>query len=236
MHMSTTFDEKTWKTIREHYELAKACLWCPEHADGWRRREDEGYYHLWNAYYMAVNSEVREDLLYARVLMMMDHETRNITDYDRYHKYIQPAFEAYKRAGYSAGDETNAEVKQIKRAFEELRYVLEKTSGDKEQIEQAYSLIDGFDIFPDFDFHDSKPIYFEHTKDRAVLRLEYDGVTAELVFEGLIDIDVNGDPLTNWIMDFYCYKAFHNDKVLVFDIGYYKILCESIHVKKCDLK
>ena len=61
---------------------------------------------------MAVNSEVKEDLLYARILMMMDHETRNISVYDRYHKYIQPAFEAYKRAGYSAEDETNVEVKQ----------------------------------------------------------------------------------------------------------------------------
>ncbi len=44
--MNATLDEKTWKTIREHYELAKASLWCLEHADGWRRREDEGYYHL----------------------------------------------------------------------------------------------------------------------------------------------------------------------------------------------
>lgn len=27
-------------------------------------------------------------------------------------------------------------------------------------------------------------------------------------------------------MDFYCYKSFHDNELIVFDIGYYKIMCK----------
>ena len=57
-----------------------------------------------------------------------------------------------------------------------------------------------------------------------------DGLVVTFEFEGLVDIEVNGDPTTNWINDFYCYPAFHNKDLLKFDIGYYRILCEKIKV------
>lgn len=224
-------DIELWKQISTDYNIAKQCLWCPKNASGWHREEDKGTYHLWKAYYEASNSDEKDYLLYARILMMMYHERQHIEhSYTRFHKYIAPAKEAYDKAitdGYIPSDK---EIEKIKYYFESLKYELEKTSNDSKQIEEGYKCIDGLEAVHDFCFHDSKPIHFEHNKDAALLKLDYDGMVVSFMFMGLYDVEVNGDPTTNWISDFYCYPAFHNKSLLQFDIGYYRILCEKISV------
>ncbi|MDO4491815.1 MAG: hypothetical protein Q4B85_12180 [Lachnospiraceae bacterium] len=223
--------EDIWKTIAEDYEIAKQCLWCPKHPGGWIRQEDKGRYYLWKAYYAATQTEPKDYLLYARVLMMMNDEQHHAWEYDRFHKYIAPAKEAYAVAIHEGGKQPTAkEIEKVNFLFDSLQYVLKKTENTSEQVIDAYKLIEGLNDIQDFQFHDSKPIWFEHTSDRATLKLDFDGVVVTFSFEGLIDIEVNGDPTTNWINDFYCYPAFHNKDVLQFDIGYYRILCEKINV------
>ena len=87
-----------WNSIANDYEEAKKCLWCPKNSGVWYRDEDKGMYHLWRAYFEAVQATTKDDLLYARVLMMMNDEQHNLHEYTRFHKYIAPAKEAYERA------------------------------------------------------------------------------------------------------------------------------------------
>ena len=68
------------------------------------------------------------------------------------------------------------------------------------------------------------------------MKLYFEGVLVTFLFEGLIDIEVQGDPTTNWIDDFYCYPAFYSKDVIQFDIDYYKILCKKIKVISVERK
>ena len=220
-----------WKAIAEDYDMAKQCLWCPKHACNWFRQEDKGRYHLWKAYYAATQAETKANLLYARVLMMMNDEQYNAWEHDRFRKYVAPAKEAYEAAIREVGKQPTAkEMEKVNFLYDSLQYVLKKTENTSEQVIEAYKLIEGLNDVQDFCFHDSKPIWFEHTSETARLKLDFDGLVVTFEFEGLVDIEVNGDPTTNWINDFYCYPAFHNKDLLKFDIGYYRILCEKIKV------
>ena len=66
------------------------------------------------------------------------------------------------------------------------------------------------------------------------MKLKYDGITVTFLFEEIVDIHVDGDPVTNWIMDFYCYPCFHNKELFTFDVGYYKIICSSISIENVE--
>ena len=220
-----------WEKIAADYKTAKDCLWCPRHSDGWMRQEDKGRCHLWQAYYAAKTSEEKEDpLLYARILMMMSHENYNYSDYDRFHKFIGPAKEAYEDAMASGQHVSDKELEEVNRLFNNLQYVLKKTENTTEQIMEAYALVKGLDKIPEFGFHDSKPVHFEYQDDRALLKLDHYGVCVTLEFTGLTDVQVDGDPTCNWINDFYCYPLFWNPKYYYFDVGYYRITCEHIRV------
>lgn len=224
-------DTELWKQISDCYNIAKQCLWGSENASNWRREDDKGMYHLWKAYYDATNTADKDYLLYARILMMMYQERRSAEySYTCFHKYVSPAKDAYEKAIAIGDNPSDKEMETVRRYYESLKYELEKTSDDSNQIEEAYRCIDGLQNIPDFCFHDSKPIYFEHDKDTALLKLDYDGMTISLKFTGLFDVEVNGDPTTNWISEFYCYPDFYNKALLHFDIGYYRILCEKISV------
>lgn len=219
-----------WETILSDYKIAKQCLWCPKHAGYWYREEDRGMYHLWKAYYAAIQADTKENLLYARILMMMHDEQHHADKYDRFHKYVAPAKEAYEKALLEDRKPTGKELEKVNFLFDSLSYVLKKRENTEEQYRDAYALIEGLDEIPDFQFHDSKPIWFEHTSENAVLKLNFDGVIVTFRFEVLVDIEVNGDPVCNWINDFYCYRLFPGDKLIRFDIGYYVIHCEKISV------
>ena len=100
-------DEK-WKQIHADYKKAKFALWCPKHCNGWTRDGETGHYYMWKAYHQARTTEPKDHLIYARILSMMASESRGKEfDYDRYHKYVKPAADAYHlavRAGQNPSD------------------------------------------------------------------------------------------------------------------------------------
>lgn len=223
--------QKLWEHIEEEYKSARACLVCPRHQSNWSRNEDTGMYHLYCAYQMARTSITKQHLLYARILSLMSWENRNISEYEKLHKFLKPALDEYGKALEEDGPKPfDKELEGIRQTVAELTYLCERTSNSKEEINRAYGLLEGHELLDDFEFHDSKPVYFEHTSDRALLKLNYGGIIATFEFTGLYDIEINGDPKCNWIPDFYCYHSYWKSSCLVFDIGYYKVYCEHIRV------
>ena len=181
------------------------------------------------AYHHAMSSNTKEPLLFARILSMMASETRwGTNDYDRYYKYIKPAHEAYQLAMNSDHQPTEKEWERIKYEAESLSYELECQSlSDEEQLMN----IQGHEKLGGFQFHDSEPIHFEHSKDMALLVVRYNDITVTFHFEKVVDMKLSGDPLSCWIDDFYCYPCFHNKNLYVFDAGFYRIICERISVE-----
>ncbi len=221
-----------WKEILSDYNKAKDALWCPKGKGDWHREEEIGHYHMWNAYYKACKTEPKDYLLFARILAMMaDEHSVSASDYDRYHKYVKPAVEAYALAEKSGQHPTEKELDKICFSADWLEYELNSQDAP---YEDQMKLISGHEQLNDFSFHDSKPVWFENTEQIARLKLRYDGVVVTFLFEDVVDIHVDGDPGTNWILDFYCYPCFHNKDLVKFDVGYYKIICSSISVEKVE--
>ena len=219
----------SWNEIRSDYEKAKSALWCPEGAAGWHRDEGTGWYYMWKAFHEASAQEGKDQLLYARILAMMASECRIRTqDYDRYHRYVKPALDAYilaEQAGQQPGKE---EMQRIRFEAESLAYELERQDLP---FEEQIKPITGHENLNDFSFHDSKPVRFEQFEESARLSLQYGDVTATFLFEGVLEVHVESDPRTNWIGDFSCYPCFPNNRILTFDVGYYRIICERISVE-----
>lgn len=225
-------DKELWLQIAEHYKIAKRCLWCPKHASNWRRDEDQGMFHLWQAYYAAICASEKENLLYARVLMMMNDENYNCSCYERFHKYLSPAMDAYNLALASPDSRkpTEKELQKIRFLFETTQYEVRKKSGTEEELNAAYAQIEGLNAVQEFQIHDSKPIYFSQDDFTAILKLQFEDVTVTLQFWDLYDIQISCDPLANWITEFYCYPSYYDSNQIIFDIGYYQILCKKIQV------
>ena len=217
-----------WKAILEDYNEAKAALWGSKKANHWYRDEDAGLYHLWNAYYHAVSSDEKEPLLYARILYMMACESRGYySEYEQYHKFIKPAMDSYNMAIKDGMKPTEKELEQIKSLEAIMAYNLEC---HKKPFEEHICHIEGHELLEDFEFHDSKPVWFEHTEDTARLTLKYGDLYVTFLFEDVIDVYAAGDPMVNYIMDFYCYPIYHNDKRLLFDVDFYRIYCSKVKV------
>ena len=220
-----------WLEIKEDYEAAKLCLWCPKEAIPWKINEERGYYHLWKAYYAAQQEDEKQDLLYARILIMMaDEDRRNRFDnYTRFHRYIAPAKEAYERAIKNNDEFSDKEYEKLIRTYDYLKYMLDMEDGS----EEAYSMISGLnEIEEPFCFHDAKPKRFEHIGDNAELDIEYHDTTVRLKFSGIFDIRIETDPISDYIGEFYCYRNFDILERIVFDIGFYTIVCEKITAEK----
>lgn len=223
-------NNQKWFEIKEDYDIARISLWCPKEAIEWKRDNDKGYYHLWKAYYAAIEQDEKEELLYARILIMMAREDRNsyFNHYYRFHKYIEPAKDAYDKAIANNELISDKEYEELVRTYNYLTYMLKLEDGSKE----SYSLIPGLNELEEFCFHDSKPIRFEHLGDKAELDLEYYEITIRIRFERIFDIRLECDPVCNWINEFYCYRDFYIPERIVFDIGFYKIVCEAITAEK----
>lgn len=221
-----------WEEILSAYNKAKDALWCPKSKGHWHREEEIGHYYMWKAYHKACETEPKDYLLFARILAMMADESRfSVLDYERYNKYIKPAAEAYTLAEKAGQHPTEKELKKIRFTADSLAYVIERENAP---YEEQFKFIHGYEQLDNFGFHDSKPVWFEQTEDSARLKLKYYDMTVTFFFEGIVDIHVDGDPLTNWIQDFYCYPCLHNKELFTFDIGYYKIMCSSISVENIE--
>ena len=64
------------------------------------------------------------------------------------------------------------------------------------------------------------------------MKFDFCGNVVTLRFDGIQDVNVHVDPLVNYVNDFNCYKASSHNNYILFDIGSYSILCESIKVIK----
>ena len=215
-----------WLEIEADYGIAKICLWCPRDAVNWHKDEERGYFHLWKAYYTATKEEKKQNLLYARILIMMGDEdcANRFDNYTRFHRYFAPAKEAYEKAIANNEVIPSEEYEELVEKYKYLKYMLDMEDGAKE----SYSMIQGLDKAEAFCFHDAKPKRFEVVGDSAELDIEYYDVTVRLIFKGIFNIQIDTDPICDYINEFYCYKNFDIHERIVFDIGFYKIECEKI--------
>ena len=175
-------------------------------------------------------TQPKRSLWYARILYMMACEQRyKQWDYEILNFYLKPCIEAYEQATASSEQPNEKEVDAARCMYEQYSYDLSNMASTAECIEQAYSLIEGLSEFSDFAFHDSKVVSFTHNETDAQMVLQYDNIELTLIFDEISEIKVNAvDPFVTYIMDCYCYPAFHLQDRLIFDIGFYQIRCKSI--------
>lgn len=226
-----------WEEIRALYNKAWNCLCGPKHVSQWSRDEENGMFYLWNAFHYAKTTKDPETdhLTYARILRLMACEVAaGRPEYDRFHEFVLPAWQEYKKAigsGQKAGDR---ELEFAKREAEQLDYQLKHEDYTKENWKETIALIKNGDLIDKtgFRFHDSKPVGFELTSDnKAVLKLQYDKLLAVFRFENIAGIKISTDPEADWVSDFYCYKDMDSES-MTFDIEYYRIICEKIVLEK----
>lgn len=108
---------KLWDRIIEDYKIARKCLVYSRGTDCWIRQENKGMYHLWSAYYTALNAEEKNHLFYARDLSLMGWEMRaKSSNYELLNKYYKPAVEQYNLALKENPDCVNPkEVENVKK-------------------------------------------------------------------------------------------------------------------------
>ena len=230
-------DEK-WKQIHADYKKAKFALWCPKHCNGWTRDGETGHYYMWKAYHQARTTEPKDYLIYARILSMMASESRGKEfDYDRYHKYVKPAADAYHLAVRAGQNPSDKELKYSYYEADKLEYILNKR---KEPYEDQIRHISGYKLLSDFQFHDSRFVSFEHNDQNALMKLNFDGRVATFLFEDVDTVTAYFDYDNRWVFDFCCYPPFNpdgntgvRDRGIVFDIEFYKIVCGKVTVISC---
>lgn len=217
--------------ISDMYDKAKANLWCTN-LPGWHRNETDGLFYMWQAYHMAISESPKDDLIWARILVMMYRENRCGSDYERFNAYIKPAYTAYKNAQANGNTISEKEINEIEFLFNSLEYVLKRTDDSPEELVTALIYIDGIESIRDFQFHDSKTISFEHDEDTATLVFKYDETIVPIKFYDVYDIRIKCDPKTSYVTDYYCYPQFQNPDRYIFDVGFYRIDCRKIEVLK----
>lgn len=224
-----------WDKIIEDYKIARECLVYSKKKDCWIRQEDKGMYHLWSAYYAAINAEEKNHLYYARVLSLMGWEMypKN-SNYELLNKYYKPAVEQYNLAWEENPDCVNPkEVENVKKSYEYYKYIVEKSRiRNDADYYNAIKLLEGHEYLDEFSFHDSKFITLECNDQSAVLKLQ-DGDIYHFEFSDIYDIEMNCDPLTAYVSDFAIYQAAPDLETIVFDIEFLKIICKHIKVHKC---
>jgi len=223
---------KNWEQIISDYKVAWNCLVCPKHCNEWHREENKGLFYLIKAYLAATEETEKDHLWYARILKQMACPGHfNISEYERFHKYIEPAM-----AEYDLVDEPEKYEKEIGAARQEYEMLKAQYDFKADEGEESYkrylSLIENSELFLEKDawFHDGKVISFSHSGDTATLKYEYDILEITLLFEEVIDIHIYYD-VDEYIGDFVCYPVFPNKTdTKVFDIGSHKITCKRIKV------
>lgn len=218
-----------WIEISNMYDKAKISLW-GTNMPGWHRNETDGLFYMRQAYHMAINESQKDDLILARILVMMYRENRHASEYERFNLYINPAHIAYKNALESGIKISEKEIHEIDFLYNTLKYFLKRTDGSPEELETALTYIAGIENVPDFQFHDSKIIGFEHDEDTATLVFKYDEVIVTIKFYDVYDIRIDCDSKTAYVTEYYCYPQFHNPDRYIFDVGFYRIDCRRIEV------
>lgn len=224
-----------WDRIIENYKIARECLVYSKKKDFWIRQEDKGMYHLWTAYYAAINAEEKNHLLYARVLSLMGWEMQaKSSNYELLNKYYKPAIEQYDLAlKENPHCVYLKEIENVRKSYEYYKYIVEKSKiRTDEDYSNAIKLLEGYECLDEFSFHDSKFISLKCNYQSAVLKLQY-GDIYHFEFSDIYDVEMNCDPLTAYVSDFAIYQAAPDSETIVFDIEFLKINCKHIKVHKC---
>ena len=226
-----------WETIIEHYKKARKCFWLPKNTKNWHRDDDNGYYHIWTAYHMAKESEEKEHLWYGRILYMMLSEHRFMySNYKLLHKFAIPMMEEFNLAIEDGDSPTEKEFKTAKRYYDWLIYDEKCHSNEYNGSDKSFQLIENGELLKEFDYIDSVPVHFEHNLDSAILKLKSGETVATFEFSDILEINLSGEPYSNWVEDFFCYpRRIDKDgpNELIFEIDNYKIICK--HIKVCHL-
>lgn len=217
--------------ISDMYDKAKANLWCTN-LPGWHRNETDGLFYMWQSYHMAISESTKDDLIWARILVMMYRENRCGSDYERFNAYVKPAYMAYKNVLENGTKISEKEINEIEFLYNSLEYDLKRTDDSPEELETALNYIAGIESVQDFQFHDSRIIRFEHDEDTATLVFKYDEVIVTIKFYDVYDIRIDCDPKSAYVTEYYCYPQFHNSDRYIFDVGFYRINCKKIEVVK----
>lgn len=191
-------------------------------------------YHLWSAYYAAINAEEKNHLYYARVLSLMGWEMYpKSSNYELLNKYYKPAMEQYNLAWEENPDCVNSkEVENVKKSYEHYKYIVEKSRiRNDADYYNAIKLLVGHECLDEFSFHDSKFISLECDDQSAVLKLQY-GDIYHFEFSDIYDVEMNCDPLAAYVYDFAIYQVAPDLETIVFDIEFLKIICKHITVHK----
>lgn len=223
-----------WDRIIENYKIARECLVYSKKKDFWIRQEDKGMYHLWTAYYAAINAEEKNHLLYARVLSLMGWEMQaKSSNYELLNKYYKPAIEQYDLAlKENPHCVYLKEIENVRKSYEYYKYIVEKSKiRTDEDYSNAIKLLEGYECLDEFSFHDSKFISLKCNDQLAVLKLQY-GDIYHFEFSDIYDVEMNCDPLTAYVSDFAIYQTSPDLETIVFDIEFLKIICKHIKVHK----
>ena len=225
-----------WEQIISDYKTAWNCLVCPKHCNEWHREENKCLFYLLKAYLAAVEEPEKDHLWYARILKQMAYPGHfNISDYERFKKYIEPAMAEYDLVDES--EKFEKEISMARQEYEVLKAQNDFKADDGEKSYKRYlSLIENSELFYEKDvwFHDGKVISFKHENDTATLKYEYDNYIVTIGFDGILDIHLYYDT-DEYICDFYCYPVFPDKtNTKVFDIGSHKITCKTIKVMSIE--
>ena len=116
-------NKKVWAEIEKDYNTARDYLWCPKGVNRWHREEDKGEYYLLKAYLAAKEQEEKDDLVYARILVMMESERkRNEYAYVKLKDFIQPALDHYNKAIEKGQHPTKEELESVKNIHKHLSW------------------------------------------------------------------------------------------------------------------
>ena len=216
-----------WKKIEKDFKIAKKNLTCPKNVSYWVRNENIGLYYLLKAYNAAIKTDKKNNLIFARILMLMAKE-KNLSDYEKYHKFILPSFKAYKQAMKDNMHPTNEDLALIIEMHDAYKKILD---GWDEGEKQACSIIKGLEEIDGFQFYDAKLGKFEYDNRTAKLEIIFEETIVQLNFEGVEDYSANIATCGEYIENIAFHCGLKYPYVINFDIGYYSICCESISAK-----
>ena len=224
-----------WAEILDDYNHAKAVLWGVEGTQYWHRDDEAGMYYMWSAYHKAMKAaEPKDQLLLARILAMVADEC-GLPPFDsqRYEKYIKPSVEAYERAIQTGQQPTKKELDKIRTIERMAAYDLTLWSAP---YDEHVKWIQGHERLKEcgFEFYDSSPIWFEHDRCTARLKLDSGKAIATFRFDNVVELLVAGDPFHNFVEEFCCGPSHPKSQYLTFNVECYQITCTSISVESIE--
>lgn len=220
---------KKWDRIRSDYEKAEAALDATASRGLRRPKEDIGRYYLWKAYHSASTAdEVKDHLLYARILTRMAYENDHRVQGDMFTKYLIPALKEYDKA-VAAGQQPDGE--EYERVQHSVDCFLHDQQSKAAPQEEHLRMIDGHEKLGDFNFFFSKTVSFEHkgTTIRMALRTEQTEVT--LRFDDVVETHVLLFDFQNCCHKVLCYRPEYSPDRVIFEMNFYMIICGKVTVE-----